>query len=68
MGYNKYYGTLWIVFEGKNPKFDDDVLSIKLENIIKTENDFQFLSIRLKTKNLCFRLVIFSLGISIFTQ
>ncbi len=64
MRYNKYYGTFWIVLEGQNPKFDDDVISVKLENLFKTKKEFQLFSIRFKR----FRVVIFSLGISIYTQ
>ena len=68
MRYNKYYGTFWIVLEGKDPRFDDDIISIKLENLFRIKNEFNLFSIRFKTKTQAFRLVIFSLGISIYTR
>ncbi len=66
MRYNKYYGTFWIILQGKNPNFDDDVISIKLENLFRTNNEFQLFSIRIKNKIESFRVVIFSFGISIY--
>ena len=68
MRYDKYYGTFWIVLEGKDPRFDDDIISIKLENLFRIKNEFNLFSIRFKTKTQAFRLVIFSLGISIYTR
>lgn len=68
MRYNKYYGTFWIVLEGKDPRFDDDIISIKLENLFRIKNEFNFFSIRFKNKTQAFRVVIFSLGISIYTR
>lgn len=66
MRYNIYYGTFWIILQGKNPNFDDDVISVKLENLFRTNNEFQLFSIRIKNKIESFRLVIFSFGISIY--
>jgi len=67
MRYNKYFGTLWIVVEGKNPKTDDDIISIKLENLFRTKNEFQLFSIAFKTNAERLRVVFFSLQISIYT-
>ena len=66
MRYNIYYGTFWIILQGKNPNFDDAVISVKLENFFRTKNEFQLFSIRIKNKIEPFRLVIFSFGISIY--
>ena len=65
---SKYYGTFWIVFEGQNPKIDDDVVSVKLENLFKTKNEFQLFSIAFKNKFERFRIVILSIRISIYVQ
>jgi len=68
MRLSKYYGTFWIVFEGQNPKIDDDVVSVKLENLFKTKREFQLFSIAFKNKFERFRIVILSIRISIYVQ
>jgi hypothetical protein len=39
-----YYGTFWIVFEGKNPRIYDKKLSFKFENLWITKEEFNLFS------------------------
>jgi hypothetical protein len=42
---NKYFGTFWIVFQGKNPHTSDDILSIRFENLWILKKEFNLFSL-----------------------
>ncbi|OCB77983.1 hypothetical protein [Flavobacterium crassostreae] len=68
MRFNTYYGTLWIIFQAKNPQIDDDIVSVKLENLFRTRNEFRPFSIGFKNPLESFRVTIFSVEISIYVR
>ena len=58
-----YYGTLWIVFEGKNPRIDEDKLSIKFENLWITKEEFNLFSLSFYDR---FEIIIFSFSLKFY--
>jgi hypothetical protein len=68
MRINKYYGTLWIVFQGKNPRYNDDILSFQIENLFRTKKEFQLFSISFIKKIERFNLTFLSIRIKIYTR